>query len=493
MNTYKKKVIVFLSGFMSMGFEMIAGYIINPVFGSSVFTWGSVIGSVLLGLSAGYYIGGKISEHINKKINILSSIYILLSFVLFISGFYGEELASLFRLPYQNLSPLLSSIILFGTPAFLFGIINPVIISLSEGKKGEVSGNIFAFSTLGSIFGVYLTTFYLIPFRGVKNTVILFSVICLIISLYIYRSKKNHNELVKLILILLFITGILIFSIIFVSTNININSENIHSETSFYTEVNIIDYEDGLRAMKFSDSRILQSIIDKDNKDRIVTNYVKYSTVPYINNKINNSLIIGGGGIISGRVHSKLSNNSTQIDIIERDKVVYNLAKEYMYFSPEDYQNINVIISDGREYIEKTNKSYDMIFMDVFNSKQVPPHMTTKEYYSSLKSKMNNNGYLVINIIGKDKFFRSEFKTINHVFNDYNSYWLSENGVNENQVLIFTKKEINFNEVINKSKNIKKYNLTQALKDNRNTSSIKTEDVPIITDNRNPSNIFSSY
>lgn len=88
MNNYRLLVIIsFISGLISLGFEIMAGFILRPVFGSSVFVWGSVIGSILLGLALGYNIGGRISESNYSNQIILAYTLFLLSPIIAASGF----------------------------------------------------------------------------------------------------------------------------------------------------------------------------------------------------------------------------------------------------------------------------------------------------------------------------------------------------------------------------------------------------------------------
>jgi len=56
---WKLGLIVFISGAIVMALEIIASRIVTPVFGSTVYTWGSLIGIILSGLSIGYFIGGR--------------------------------------------------------------------------------------------------------------------------------------------------------------------------------------------------------------------------------------------------------------------------------------------------------------------------------------------------------------------------------------------------------------------------------------------------
>jgi predicted membrane-bound spermidine synthase len=54
-------VSVFVSGAAVMSLELLGSRLLAPVFGNSIFVWGSLIGVVLSALSVGYYLGGKIA------------------------------------------------------------------------------------------------------------------------------------------------------------------------------------------------------------------------------------------------------------------------------------------------------------------------------------------------------------------------------------------------------------------------------------------------
>ena len=68
--------------------------------------------------------------------------------------------------------PLAASITLFFLPSFLLGLVSPCAIQLASkrlDRVGEVSGSLFALSTVGSTLGTLVTTFYLIPSFGVRS------------------------------------------------------------------------------------------------------------------------------------------------------------------------------------------------------------------------------------------------------------------------------------------------------------------------------------
>jgi len=82
---------VFVSGVVVMSLEILGSRILAPYFGSTLFVWGSLIGIVLISLSVGYFLGGKLADK-RPDLNILA-------WLLFVSGiviFFIPTLASIF-------------------------------------------------------------------------------------------------------------------------------------------------------------------------------------------------------------------------------------------------------------------------------------------------------------------------------------------------------------------------------------------------------------
>ncbi|MEK0320828.1 MAG: fused MFS/spermidine synthase, partial [Nitrosopumilus sp.] len=74
----------FTSGTVVMSMELIVSRILTPVFGSSTYTWGSLIGIILAGLSLGYFLGGKIADKDPKFRKICSIIFSAGLYIVFI-------------------------------------------------------------------------------------------------------------------------------------------------------------------------------------------------------------------------------------------------------------------------------------------------------------------------------------------------------------------------------------------------------------------------
>lgn len=166
------RFIVFICGAVVMSFEILGSRVLAPNFGSSVFVWGSLISVFLSGLSAGYYLGGRISD-INPSARKLSLMIIAPGILMLAFPLYSTPISDWIFMQDLGVrsSPMLASIVLFLAPSVFLGIVSPYTAKLlicSLHTSGKTIGTLYAISTFGSIIGTIVTSFYLITIAGVN-------------------------------------------------------------------------------------------------------------------------------------------------------------------------------------------------------------------------------------------------------------------------------------------------------------------------------------
>src|SRR4030043_2430628 len=157
----KANIVVFIASFCTLVIELVAGRIMAPYVGVSLYTWTSIIGVVLAGISIGAYLGGLIADRYPYSST--------LGWLLFLSGIGAFSISPLTNLvggahfeTSLMVRILLITTIVFFAPACILGMISPVVVKLALtnlAKTGNVVGKIYAFSTLGSILGTFATGF----------------------------------------------------------------------------------------------------------------------------------------------------------------------------------------------------------------------------------------------------------------------------------------------------------------------------------------------
>ena len=179
---------VFLTGACVLVIEVVATRILSPYFGNTIFTVSSVISVVLLALSAGYYLGGKLADRFPTEkffysIILASGLSVIL--LQFLMLFFLPVIG--YALPITG-GPLVSAVFLFFLPSFLLGTLSPFAVKLQgqyfpEKGLGSIAGEIFFWSTLGSIFGSLLAGFVLIPRFGINNIISAIAAVLVVLGL----------------------------------------------------------------------------------------------------------------------------------------------------------------------------------------------------------------------------------------------------------------------------------------------------------------------
>jgi MFS family permease len=162
----------FITGAIVMSFEMLGSRYLNPYFGSGIYTWASLISTVLAALTAGYFAGGRVADRYPSARVLGAAVLIGSAFILALPSFSTVLLETLLdAIDDIKTGSLASAFVLMFFPVAFYGAYSPFAIRLllrSTHASGGVSGGVYAISTAGSIVGTLGTTFLLIPAIGTR-------------------------------------------------------------------------------------------------------------------------------------------------------------------------------------------------------------------------------------------------------------------------------------------------------------------------------------
>src|SRR5215813_11273961 len=162
----------FITGAIVMSFEMLGSRYLNPYFGSGIYTWASLISTVLAALTAGYFAGGRIADRYPSARVLGAAVLVGSAFILALPFFSTVLLEALLdAIDDIKAGSLASAFVLMFFPVAFYGAYSPFAIRLllrSTHASGGVSGGVYAISTAGSIVGTLGTTFLLITAIGTR-------------------------------------------------------------------------------------------------------------------------------------------------------------------------------------------------------------------------------------------------------------------------------------------------------------------------------------
>jgi predicted membrane-bound spermidine synthase len=387
-------ILVFISGMTSLALEMCASHLLAAYFGTSLYIWANLIGLILIYLTVGYFLGGRLadrypSERVLCMITALAALST--SIIPFVSqGILNWSITGMQQISVSIfLSSLIGSILLFAVPVILLGLVSPFAIRLvtkDVGQSGRVSGSLYAISTLGSILGAFLPVLLLIPTFGVRRTLIIFGVLLFATSLWRLRPRWRPAFVIPLVLLVLPLGPLKDIPYL------------IYDQESLYNYIQVTQQPDGTRELILNEGQAIHSISYPDN--RVLTGWYwdYFLAAPYFNagfppQNLHRICIIG---LAAGTIAHQFTSvyGPIPIDGVEIDPAIVSVGRKYFDMNEP---NLHVYTEDGRTYIRTTRQQYDLVAIDAFQQPYIPFQLTTREFFSEVRAHLSPTGVVALN------------------------------------------------------------------------------------------------
>jgi len=485
----RPEVAVFVSGVTSMGLEILAGRMIAPQFGSSIYTWGSIIGVFLAALSYGYWRGGRKAELATNarmsRVFLLTAVYVAL--LVFAGDLLLRSMAG-FPLP-SRFASLPAITLLFGPPTYLLGYVSPYAAELSTKEGlGEASGHVYALGTVGSIVGAFGTTFFLVPELGIDGIALVFGLLSVATALWVgYADPAFDRRQVAAVGV---VTLLLLVAVAGPAVGVTVEGRTVYETQTPYQQLRVSDLGD-TRTLYLDGQR--HSAMDLEDPYRHVFDYTRYFHLPFLvaddPDDVERVLFVGGGGFTGPKRFVHEYPNVT-VDVVEIDPEVVRVAKEY--FAVEESPRLNIYRADGREFLRETDTEYDLIVLDAYRKDKVPFEMTTVEFMQLANDRLDEDGILFANLISApngaaSEFYRAEYKTMHRVFPQVYTFPTVDANVVQNVEVVATKDRTRLTEEELLDRNAARdigIDLEREIRYYREPP--RTEDVPVLRDDRAP-------
>jgi len=475
---------VLVSGIASMGLEILAGRMIAPEFGSSIYTWGSIIGVFLAALSLGYLRGGRRAPRVAGRSSLRTLLLwttVYVAFLLFAGDFLIRQSGTL-PIParYSSLVPVT---VLFGPPTYLLGFISPYAAELSIAEStGEASGRVYAIGTIGSIVGAFGTTYLLIPTLSIDAIGLVFGVLLLGTAAWLAWPDRSVREALRIGLVAVLLVG----AVVAPSFGVALSGNTVYETQTAYQDLRVAD-QDGVRTLYLDG--VSHSAMDLSDPDRHVFTYTRYFHLPFLYTEdVEKVLFVGGGGFTGPKIFAETYD--VEVDVVEIDPAVVSAARNY--FDVDPGPELNVHTMDGREFLRETDTTYDVIILDAYRRDTVPFHLTTTEFFDLASDRLSADGVLLANIISAPSgpggaFFQAEYRTMEQTFPTVDAFRTAGPGVVQNIEIVATKQATDLSTADLRDRAASRqvgYELGDAI--DRRIETVKTEDAPILRDDDAP-------
>jgi spermidine synthase len=457
MNRLFHLLTVIITGATVLALEVLGTRVIGTYYGNSLYVWAALLCTTLVCLALGYAVGGRLADRLPSP-RTMYVIVLLSGLAIWLVPRLTGVLAPLGERLGLAWGAMASAFAIFFLPLTLLAMMSPYVIRLRAPKVegvGATSGLVYALSTVGSVAGVLLVGFVMIPTLGTTRSLSACSGAMIALGAVGLAFSWRAGGWAIILLVL---------PLAFRPAHVPLPGEIYHAESP-YGELRVIDnLRDRHRMLMVNGVMQTGLPLDMDLLGRaaaLKTDSYYLELLPYYFP----DLAAGRQGILIGLAGGMLPRVMEMYDVdltaVEIDVKVAELAKAYFGYrgeirlssgrrldldvsrfpnrqslamhqhldqatpehraeheSPGPYHG-RALIQDGRQYLASHPVRTDFIVVDAYNSDSIPFHLITREFFRLVRSRLVDDGVLAINYIGRpagDFVTDSLFRTLQDVF-----------------------------------------------------------------------------
>ncbi|MCW2985629.1 MAG: Spermine synthase, partial [Conexibacter sp.] len=365
-------------GAASLGAEIAAARLLAPWFGASTIVWANTIATVLVALSGGYWVGGRLADRDPTFAGLCRLVLVaaaLMAAVPFVAGpFLRVSVDALDSVQAGAfVGSLLAVLILIAAPVLVLGCVAPYAVRLSVGsldEAGRVSGRLYAISTMGSLVGVFLSALVLIPFAGTRRTFLAFALALGLVALLGLRRRPLGALAPALVVILIALpTG---------AVKATTDGRVIWEGETDYQYARVVERPGGERQLELNEGLAVHSVYQTgqwltDNywDEPLVLPFAARATPP------RSIAILGSAAGTVARAYGHFFP-ATRIDAVEIDPRLTQVGRDLFDLHAPD---LHTHAADARPWLRATKRRFDVIYVDAYRQPYIPFYLATKEFF----------------------------------------------------------------------------------------------------------------
>lgn len=409
---------VFAASGLLMVLEIVAARLLAPYVGVSLYTWTSIIGVILAGLSLGNWLGGIWADRgataLSAGFTLLAAalasvgILLLLTWLAPVLQARGWDLLS---------TTFVYVVSLFFVPATLLGIVTPLLTTLAlhaDARAGHVVGRMQALAALGSIVGTFLAGYWLIQYFGTRSVVLACAAALLLLALPFLWARARVPAAALIVL------GLAVAGWTYARGG---HLNPCESESQYYC-IRVVDASAEVpfgRARAMILDHLMHSVNHETHPEVLVSPYVHLMD-ELLRRHFHGAerplrYFFAGGGAFTHPRAVRATEPQAQITVAELDPQVTTAAARRMWFEERDME---IRHEDARmALLRAKDRRYDAVVGDVFHDLSVPYHLTTREYVALIRARLQPRGLYVANVVDRypdPLLVKSMYRTLADVF-----------------------------------------------------------------------------
>jgi spermidine synthase len=254
-------------------------------------------------------------------------------------------------------------------------------------SSGRTSGRLSAISTLGSLFGTFLSALVLVPFLGAKRTFLVFATALALVALLALRRRVAALAPAAIALLLLAPTG---------TVKATGEREVVWEGETEYQYARVLESEDGTRILELNEGQAIHSLM---RPDTVLTGdyWDEYLVMPQaaLGRAPRSVAILGNAGGTVARAYGEFFPG-TAVDTVELDGELNDVAREWFDLAPRP--GLRMFADDARPWLRRAERRYDAIFVDAYRQPYIPFYLATREFFELVRDRLNPGGAVLVNV-----------------------------------------------------------------------------------------------
>jgi spermidine synthase len=392
------RAIAFVVGAASLGTEIAAARLLAPYFGASTIIWANTIATVLVALSAGYWLGGKLADR-RADLRGLCAVVLVAALLLALVPFVADPFLRLSVNALGSLSvggfagSLAAVLVLVAVPVMLLGTVAPYVSRLSirsVSETGRTIGNLYAISTVGSLVGTFLAALLLIPTIGTHRTFIVFALSLALVAVPGLRLRRFWA-------IPLLVGGSLAIPPAAIGAGVAHGRVIYETETQ-YQYARVVQFPSGVRWLQLNEGVAVHSLYRPGTfltrgywDDFLVLPFAAPSPTPAPPTRV---AVLGDAAGTVARAYGHFFPD-TRVDAVELDGKLTEIGKRYFHLSGS---HLHLYTADARPWLQASHARYGAIFLDAYRQPYIPFYLVTREFFESARAHLQPGGTFIVNV-----------------------------------------------------------------------------------------------